>query len=168
MTIDDISTKTDIVKVIVSTRSSYIAYFRNKLKHSSKLDFYKALKVDFSEEPYLLCINNLIERRNYTKFRISNHNLMIKTGRYSNSKTSREQRKCQVCDLDEAENEEHLILTCSCYDSSRAFIKNLKNEANIQIPTTIDYNFVLEIMRSKDPIVVRLIAKFCIFLFLCT
>ena len=36
---------------------------------------------------------------------------MIKTGRYGNSKTSREQRKCQVCDLDEVENEEHLILT---------------------------------------------------------
>ena len=86
---------------------------------------------------------------------------MIKTCRYSNSKTSREQRKCQVCHLNEVENEEHLILTCSCYDSSRAsFIKNLKNEANIQTPTTIDYNFVLEIMRSKDPIVVRLIATF--------
>ena len=56
---------------------------------------------------------------------------------------------------------EHLILTCSCYDSYRAcFIENLKNEANIQTPTTIDYNFVLEIMRSKDPIFVRLIEKF--------
>ena len=39
-------------------------------------------------------------------------------------------------------------------------LRILKKEANIQTPTTIDYNFVLEIMRSKDPIVVRLIAKF--------
>ena len=161
LTIDDISTKTDVAKVITSIRSTYIAYIRNKLEHSPKLDFYKNLKTDYSCEPYLHCINKVIERRNYRKFRISNHNLMIETGRYSNSKTSREQRKCQVCDLDEVENEYHLISICRCYDSSRAsFFKNLQNLANIQPPTKIDNNFILEIMRSKDPIVVRLIAKF--------
>ena len=86
MTIDNISTKHNVNSYITKTKETYIDLWKNKIRNSTKLEFYKIFKTNYNCEQYLNIINYPIQRRNYTKFRISNHNLMIESGRYGHTK----------------------------------------------------------------------------------
>ncbi len=50
----------------------------------------------------------------YTKFRISNHKLLIEYGRYQ--KIPREEGICKHCDSGSVENEFHFAFECQKYD----------------------------------------------------
>ena len=50
-----------------------------------------------------------------TRFRISAHQLEIKTGRYTTPKTPLENRLCKQCNLSEIEDEEHFLINCPKY-----------------------------------------------------
>ena len=54
------------------------------LKEQSKLRTYAFLKTEIGFEKYLIEIKNPALRTEITKFRLSNHSLMIETGRYKN------------------------------------------------------------------------------------
>ena len=83
-----------------------------------KLRSYKLFKKELVFENYLLNTSfNL--RRHFTKFRISDHNLYIESGRHSKPKTPLEQRICSLCDHDEIEDEKHFLMHCSFYNSER-------------------------------------------------
>ena len=56
---------------------------------------------------YLILSYLILSRRDYTNFRISNHNL-IEYGRYGDRKTPRENRRCLLCKLNHVESERHL------------------------------------------------------------
>jgi hypothetical protein len=57
---------------------------RNKLlDENGKLRTYLKLKCNFGFENYLHILSDFIQRKSFTKFRISNHKLKIETGRYS-------------------------------------------------------------------------------------
>lgn len=88
------------------------------VKYSSKLKNYAKFKVDFNIENYLLFMPTK-SRRNFTKFRISNHNLSIETGRYTNPKTPPEHRMCLFCLNNCVEDEFHFLLNCPFYTVER-------------------------------------------------
>ena len=52
-----------------------------------------------------------------TRWRLSNHNLMIETGRYMTPYTSREQRLCTLCQS--IKDEHHAIFICPRYTDLR-------------------------------------------------
>ena len=52
-----------------------------------------------------------------SRWRLSNHNLLIETGRYTRPKTPRENRLCVVCN--ELEDEHHAIFVCNLYNAIR-------------------------------------------------
>ena len=54
-----------------------------------------------------------------TKFRISNHILLIETGRYKYPKIPRHERTCRFCSTGKIENETHVLLECNIFDSLR-------------------------------------------------
>ena len=56
------------------------------------------------------------QRRNISKFRISNHKLEIEQGRYKN--ISADKRTCKLC-KDGVEDEIHFLLKCSVVDGIR-------------------------------------------------
>ena len=58
-------------------------------------------------------------RKQLTKFRISNHKLMIETGHYQHSKITADVCFCSVCATSEIENEEHFIINCKKYEHVR-------------------------------------------------
>ena len=147
-------------------KKEYVQLWQTKLENSKKLEFYKTFKSDYNCEQYLNIINNPIQRRDYTKLRISNHNLMIEYGRYGNAKTPRENRRCPVCNLNHVETERHLIFTCSCYELRERFYDDIKYITKIEFPPKDqETQFITKIMKSKNSSVIHIFSKIHIGLF---
>ena len=58
-------------------KQKYITYWQHTIHHSKKLQFYSLFKHDYKISSYLDFI-----RKDLVKIRISNHKLLIETGRY--------------------------------------------------------------------------------------
>ena len=71
-------------------KQKYVAYWQHTIHHSKKLQFYSLFKHDYKISSYLDLIRNSANRKDLVKIRISNHKLMIETGRYN--QTSRNDR----------------------------------------------------------------------------
>ena len=88
-----------------------------ELENSSKLKTLSILKTEFACEKYLLSVSNTANRIALTKFRLSNHHLMIEKGRYENRPLC--DRTCPFCP-DQIENEFHFLIKCPIYTELRA------------------------------------------------
>ena len=86
----------------------------------SKLDFYRQFKKAVSFEIYLNVIKVKEFRVNLCRFRCSNHNLMIESGRHLGLK--RDDRLCPFCIIPSVENEFHFCLVCPFYTQLRTDI----------------------------------------------
>ena len=85
-------------------------------KPESKLRTYALFKTESGREKYLIEIKNVTIRTQLTKFRLSDHNLMIEKGRHSGLHVSL--RCCPFCQ-DKVENEIHFLIKCPMYDVLR-------------------------------------------------
>ena len=83
----------------------------------SKLRTYAIFKKDSGFEKYLSNIKNPTRRAILTKFRLSNHKLMIEVGRYTN--ITKEMRFCHFCP-NMVEIEAHFLFYCIAYKPIRA------------------------------------------------
>ena len=90
--------------------------FENIRKEQSKLRTYALFKTEIGFEKYLTEIKNPVLRTEITKFRLSNHRLMIETGRHKN--IPKELRFCPFCPC-AVETEMHFLLLCPVYNSLR-------------------------------------------------
>ena len=86
------------------------------LHNSSKLKTLSILKSNFVCEDYLLSVSNTANRTALTKFRLSNHNLMIEKGRYENMQLC--DRKCPFCPH-QIENESLFLIKYPIYTELR-------------------------------------------------
>ena len=84
-------------------------------QESSKLRTYSLIKKEAGREPYLLSVKNVEDRISMTKFRLSNHKLMIEKGRHLNMALN--ERKCPFCPA--VEDETHFLLTCNTFSILR-------------------------------------------------
>ena len=84
----------------------YREYAKQVIQSSRKLIFYSNIKENYEQEQYLDHIQNITHRKQFTKFRISNHRLFVETGRYTNIQY--EKRICSLCQLQEIEDEKHI------------------------------------------------------------
>ena len=102
----------------------------------NKLLNYSKFKTGFNMENYVLS-QNLENRRNFTKLRVSAHNLAIETGRYTRPKTPVINRTCILCDNTNIEDEYHLVMECPIYSEERqSFIDAMSNFSNFTFNTT--------------------------------
>ena len=83
---------------------------------TSKLRTYGLIKCSIGREDYLTEIRNTKLRRKLTKFRVSNHKLMIEVGRHM--KLQKQERICQICQ-EGVEDEIHFLITCKHYKTLR-------------------------------------------------
>ena len=86
------------------------------IQNTSKLRSYTLVKQNASFEEYLVSVQNLSDRIALTRFRLSNHILMIEKGRHQNIKPS--ERTCPFC-LDHIEDEFHFLIKCPTYSALR-------------------------------------------------
>ena len=102
-------------------------HWKNKIKNTRKLSFYSSLKENYQPESYFDVLQNKEIRKQLTKFRISNHKLMIETGRYQHSEIPADVCFCPVCATSEIENEEHFIINRKKYEVVREkFLDEIK------------------------------------------
>ena len=148
------------IKVIVETiQNNYISEWRKQIENSSKLSFYNKFKKEYKLESYLDIIKDPSKRKIYTKFRISNHRLLIEYGRYQ--KIPREERVCTYCINGSVEDEFHFAFECHKYE-------NLRNNCNpilknfFQLQTTLESkkDLLTHIMCNKDQVLTNLFSNF--------
>ena len=111
----------------------------------NKLDFYYKYKKQFSFEKYLDNVPKAL-RMQITRLRLSSHPFPIETGRYSKKKVERNDRKCNICHLNEAGDEEHYLRRCANFILAKTrsnFIADIKEKcpsmANFELNTIMDY-----------------------------
>ena len=83
------------------------------------------LKLNPSLQQHKVYKNNNIEeykRIEFTRYRVSSHNLMVETGRWS--RTEREDRVC-TCAAGGVQDEDHVLFVCE-------LTKNIREKYNIQ------------------------------------
>ena len=126
---------------IESAKSVFRTLWQDQLNQQTKLRFYKSIKDEFAEEPYLSLDWKC--RTALTRLRISAHNLNIERGRYSRSDNALAiQRLCPYCCTPDVaylselpfpdedpiiEDEAHVLSTCPAYHHVRLMLPdNLK------------------------------------------
>ena len=109
---------------------------------SSKLRTYCLFKKESRKEPYLTSVKNVKDRISMTKFRLSNHELMIEKGRHLNLEIN--ERKCSFCNC--VEDEPHFLIVCPTYTPLRNdLLKTVQEKledvswGNIDSKTTLKY-----------------------------
>ena len=70
--------------------------WRAEITSSPKLNYYCMFKVSFDTEPYLTNLPRKVKKQ-YAKFRMSNHNLQVEKGRPTH--LPREARLCTFCGI---------------------------------------------------------------------
>ena len=109
--------------ILDNIKNNYISHWKQQITNSTKLSFYCKFKKKYELEQYLTTIKNPSQRRMLTKFRISNHKLLIEYGRYQN--IPRDERHCKTCGTGAVEDEFHFAFECPSYSSIRNNANNI-------------------------------------------
>ena len=89
---------------------------------SNKLRSFALFKTEPGREDYLREIRNVKIRTQLTKFRLSDHHLMIEKGRHKG--LDKTVRFCPFC-VDKVEDEIHFLIKCPLYGHLRARVLDL-------------------------------------------
>ena len=127
--------------------------FHDIQQDSSKLRTYAKLKTTIGIASYLTGVNNTTDRIAMTKFRLSNHRLMIEKGRHDNIQI--QNRKCPFCPT-HIEDEIHFLIKCPTYSTVREELIGMTS-ARIEGPVTDESIFKFMMGNEK---MVNLTAKF--------
>ena len=88
--------KTKISRYKDIMKQKYITQWRHSVNYTRKLEFYNTFKHCYEISSYLNLTRKTINRKALVKLLVSNHKLMIETGRYN--QTPHDKRLCPVCD----------------------------------------------------------------------
>jgi NADH pyrophosphatase NudC (nudix superfamily) len=83
------------------------------------MNSYLILNRNYELADYLLSVRDVKQRQILTKYRLSDHNLAVETGRHRLTWLPREHRMCGHCQAEKVETEEHLLIHCKKYDILR-------------------------------------------------
>ena len=97
--------------------ANYNTFLNGKLSYSTRLEFLKLIKSKTEIATYLNDVRNIHFRIALSKLRVSNHSLLIETGRFI--QLDRNKRICPHCLNNTIENELHFLFECSLYEDSR-------------------------------------------------
>ena len=126
------------------------------LQNASKLKTLSILKSNLVCEDYLLSVSNVANRTALTKFRLSNHNLMIEKGRYENVQLC--DRSCPFCP-DQIENEFHFLIKCPVYTELRRKMLDDINDIIYGFYYPQDENFLFWFL-LKNPLIANTTGNF--------
>ena len=142
-------------KPIFINRKHFQTVFSSIKDEARKLRTYALLKTEIGMEKYLTNFKEYQGREDITRLRLSNHNLMIETGRYK--KISRDMRCCPFCSI-VVENEVHFLIECPTYASIRNPI--LTSIRFPILPMLSSEEKFIYLMANPDKDIAKLVAKF--------
>ena len=106
----------------------YYLTLKENFDASSKANTYKLFKEKPSLEIYLEHLKDFRYIKTLTKFRLSDHKLMIEEGRRRRPKVEKAERLCIYCDKMAVEDEIHFLLDCEKYTAERnIFLQKIGN-----------------------------------------
>ena len=124
---------------------------------NSKLRSYALFKTDIGFENYLNSVHNTHSRKSFTKFRLSNHTLMIERGRHQ--KINKNLRYCPFCP-NEIEDETHFLIDCKCFGKHRTiFLRDICSILNHPLPREKTDIFIM--LMSHEQIIARTAQYIC-------
>ena len=129
--------------------------FESIHRENSKLRTYARYKTEIGYENYLTLLKNTNIRRQFTKYRLSNHNLMIEVGRHQ--KLAKTHRFCPFCP-GIVEDEKHFLISCHQYWGHRTLLFNICKNIRQTFSYYSEEEKLLFIMTCDD--VITDVAKF--------
>ena len=114
----------------------YLQEWNDSLVNSTKLELFRSIKLNFEYAQYLSLLREKKLRSILFKFRISNHQLAIKTGRHHQNYIPREERICRFYlinnNINIVEDEYHFIIVCPLYQHYRnQYLTDILSHFNI-------------------------------------
>ena len=140
--------------------SNYDRYWSRALKDSSKACSYVQFKQNICFEKYLYSIKDNSHRKSLSRFRLSNHDLLIEKGRHHRPRLERHERKCFICKT-EVEDEKHFLISCPLYENQRDELYQVCRE-NCQLFDLLpsEENKFVYIMTNENIDIIKGLAKF--------
>ena len=102
-------------QIITQCKETYLEHWEEETKSQSRLECYLALERDYKLAEYLSTVRDRKQRQILTKYRLSDHQLAIETGRHKKSWQPKENRICGHCSTGEVETEMHFLLQCETF-----------------------------------------------------
>ena len=132
-------------------KDNYYEFWKNRVVHSTKLEFFTSQKSIYSQECYLSAIKKDKYRKALSKLCLSNHSLNIEAGRYNQPKIPRERRICFLCNLSKVETETHFLFECPAYEAQRkAFSKEFERYSLEQLPNESSLKCFMETKQDQQ------------------
>ena len=103
--------------------------------------------------PYIAIVTNCSLRKYLARLRMSSHMLKVETGRHINVPLN--ERKCELCNKNDIEDEYHFILICPFYDDIRKKYIDKFYQAH---PSVFKF---LHLLNSSSQKVLYRLALFC-------
>lgn len=123
----------------------------------NKLRTYRKFKDIIKTEEYLKQVINFKHRSALAKFRCGVAPIRIETGRYEQLDLA--ERLCPLCDLNEIESEEHVLIRCSAYTTMRNDLFNVINNICHDFNNFCDTDKLCFILSNPDTC--KISAKAC-------
>ena len=149
-------TKAPNVQLFLKEKHTFQETALLTLQNMSKLRTYKTLKQNAFFEEYLTSIQNVSDRISLTKFRLSNHKLMIEKGRYHNIKPS--ERVCPFCP-NKVEDEFHFLIKCPTYMIQRQNLLEQIKTIVIEFFNPNDEQFLFWFLLN-NPMISHMVGRF--------
>ena len=141
-------------------QANYDRYWLSSLTESPKALSYVLFKGNVRLEKYLYQVKNVSDRKSLSRFRLSNHPLLIEKGRHLRPPLKREDRKCFVC-KSLVENEKHFLITCPLYENERTILfHTCRENCRLFDAITSEEEKFIYIMTNEEQAVMKAVAKF--------
>ena len=149
-------------KIKKCLRSIYLDSWRSTLLSNldGKLRTYTKFKSNFQRECYLSILTNVTQRKNFTRFRISCHQLKIETGRYTGIPCNL--RICPHCNNEEIQDEIHFLFKCPTYHEERSYLYGIVENVCPSFKYLTDVEKLIWVMNAEDKTVLVAVSKFII------
>ena len=135
----------------------------DRIKHcgpGKKLRTDKLFKNSIGFESYLDIIKSTTQRKIYSKFRLSSHELEIEQGRYGAKSIAAGQRYCKLCKTSKVEDEFHFVIECPIYEKERLNLLEYVDEHFKHVAELQAFDKFIWLMSQEDPLCILKVAKF--------
>ena len=130
-------------------------------EQGNKLRTFRLFKDNYQQEKYLNLIQDINIRKQFTRLRISAHNLMIEKGRHRRPKPLPVDKQiCRYCNLGNIEDELHIIIKCNHFSHVRKKLYEKLNEIFPDFDKYNDQDKFIFLMKCSDYELALAITKF--------
>ena len=111
-------------------------------------------------ESYLDILKNQKQRKIYSKFRLSSHDLEIERGRYGSKSTPVNKRICNLCSDGKVEDEFHFLIECPFYMHERNSLFEYIFLHFANVAQLNDYDKFIWLMSQEDGFCTLKVARY--------